>query len=533
MISSGMSLRKRLILSFTLVIALMGLLAFLAFARIGDLNREIEIVVNDRYPKTNVANSIKSQINEISRSMLGILIMTDPGQIKAEVDNIERLSAANQQAIDKLDKIIVDGRGREHLKNIIDIRNKFQPLQEAFVKLVNADQKEEAQLKYMFSMRPQQKKYFEALDAFVQYQDGQMASAGADSARVASQTQTLILLLAVAATVASAVVGILVTRSIVGPLRTAMAVTKRVAAGDLTSDIPVRGADELASMMQSLQDMNSSLRQLVGDVRSSTHVITATAQEIANGNQHLNTRTKDQAHALQETTSSMHELTAVVRQNVDSTQEANELAASASDVAQKGGAVVSKVVETMGNIHASSKKIADIIGVIDGIAFQTNILALNAAVEAARAGEQGRGFAVVASEVRSLAQRSATAAKEIKTLIDDSVASVETGSRLVGQAGSTMTEVVESVQRVTTIMAEITAANREQHQGIERVNQSVQRMDEVTQQNAAMVEEAASSAQSMYNEADNLSRAISVFKLGQEDDAQGAEPALIALPHRG
>ena len=285
--------------------------------------------------------------------------------------------------------------------------------------------------------------------------------------------------------------------------------------------------------MQSLQDMNSSLRQLVGDVRSSTNVITATAQEIASGNQQLNTRTLDQAHALQETTSSMHELTAVVRQNVDSTQEANELAASASDVAQKGGAVVSKVVETMGNIHASSKKIADIIGVIDGIAFQTNILALNAAVEAARAGEQGRGFAVVASEVRSLAQRSATAAKEIKTLIDDSVASVETGSRLVGQAGSTMTEVVESVQRVTTIMAEITAANREQHQGIERVNQSVQRMDEVTQQNAAMVEEAASSAQSMYNEADNLSRAISVFKLGQEDDAQGAGPALIALPHRG
>ena len=230
----------------------------------------------------------------------------------------------------------------------------------------------------------------------------------------------------------------------------------------------------------------------------------------------------------------MHELTLIVRQSADSTQEANQLAASASNVAVRGGSVVSQVVDTMGAIHASSKKIADIIGVIDGIAFQTNILALNAAVEAARAGEQGRGFAVVASEVRSLAQRSATAAKEIKTLIDVSVANVENGSRLVGQAGTTMTEVVDSVKRVTTIMAEITASNRNQNESIERVNQSINRMDEVTQQNAAMVEEAASAAQSMHNEADHLASAISVFKLGNSDDGGGSVGRSVkAIGHRG
>ena len=267
-------------------------------------------------------------------------------------------------------------------------------------------------------------------------------------------------------------------------------------------------------MMEGLRHMKDGLRTLVSDVRSSAQTIAGNAQEIAMGNNQLNDRTVEQAHTLQQTTSAMHELTAIVRQSASSTHEANQLAATASDIAAKGGAVVSQVVETMGSIHGSSKKIADIIGVIDGIAFQTNILALNAAVEAARAGEQGRGFAVVASEVRSLAQRSATAAKEIKALIDDSVGNVENGSRLVDQAGSTMTELVASVQRVSTIMAEITSANREQNASIERVNQSIVHLEEVTQQNAAMVEEAASSAQSMHNEADHLTSAISVFKLG-------------------
>ncbi len=530
MFTSGMSLGKRLTLSFTVVIAFMALLALLSAMRIQGLNAEIESIVKDRYPKTNIANSIKAQINEISRSMLAVLIMTDPGQIKDELTKIDKVNAANNEAIATLDRIITDDEGRALLKTIVEIRDKFKPLQAAFVTLVNEDKKEEAQLKYLFSMRPLQKKYFDALDAFVKYQDGQMASAGDTSAQVAHQTMVWIITLALAAAVASTVVGFLVTRSIVGPLKNAVTVTQRVADGDLTSAIDAGSKDEVGRMMEGLRHMNDSLRQLVSEVRSSAHTIASNAQEIASGNNQLNDRTVEQAHILQQTTSAMHELTGIVRHSADSTREANQLAATASDIAVKGGSVVSQVVETMGSIHGSSKKIADIIGVIDGIAFQTNILALNAAVEAARAGEQGRGFAVVASEVRSLAQRSATAAKEIKALIDDSVTNVENGSRLVNQAGTTMTELVASVQRVSTIMAEITSANREQNASIERVNQSIVHMEEVTQQNAAMVEEAASSAQSMHNEADHLTGAISVFKLGEgHPDGGSASTGVVAL----
>jgi methyl-accepting chemotaxis protein len=529
---ANMSLGKRLTVSFTVVIALMAVLASLAYVRINSLNAEFSTIITDRYPKTAIANEIKVQTNEISRAMLSILIMEDPNQIKGEVDKIEKVTAANMAAFETLEKNMTDEKGSELLKPIIAIRDKLKPHQKSFIDLVNQEKKDEAQLKFLFSMRPLQTKYFEALDVFVKYENSLMETASETSNEVASQTTTLILVLAFAAAILSTVVGYFVTQSIVTAMRRASNITNKVASGDLTSDIQVLTKDEVGQMMAGLKGMNEGLKHLVGEVNHSTHSLTNTAKEIAQGNHQLNDRTMEQSQVLQETTSSMLDLTEVVRHTTQATREANELAATASQIASKGGAVVSEVVQTMGAIHSSSKKIADIIGVIDGIAFQTNILALNAAVEAARAGEQGRGFAVVASEVRSLAQRSATAAKEIKALIDDSVSNVETGSRLVGQAGSTMTEIVDSVQRVATIMGEITAANQEQSSGIERVNQAIERMDHVTQQNAAMVEEAAAAASSMREETDRLVRAISVFKLDTVSLDGADEIATLALPHR-
>ncbi|MFZ6843292.1 methyl-accepting chemotaxis protein [Undibacterium sp. RuTC16W] len=299
------------------------------------------------------------------------------------------------------------------------------------------------------------------------------------------------------------------------PLQHAVKVAQTVASGDLTSQIDVTSKDETGLLLQALKEMNASLLKVVIEVRSGTDQIASASMQIAEGNMDLSNRTETQASSLEETASSMEEITSTVRHNSDNARQANQLSISATQVAMKGGDVVSQVVDTMGSINASSKKIVDIIGVIDGIAFQTNILALNAAVEAARAGEQGRGFAVVASEVRNLAQRSASAAKEIKELINDSVDKVDQGSRLVDQAGSTMHEVVESVKRVSDIISEITAAGAEQSSGIDQINTAIAQMDLVTQQNAALVEEAAAAAKALQDQAANLSEVVSVFKLDQ------------------
>ena len=327
------------------------------------------------------------------------------------------------------------------------------------------------------------------------------------------QLELITLVVSALAIAAGALFAWLITRTIAGPLHEAVSVAERVAEGDLTSQIEASGRDEITRLYAALRKMNDNLATMVGDVRTGTESIGTASREIAAGNLDLSSRTEQQASALEETASSMEELTATVRQNADNALQANQLADSASGVARRGGEVVAQVVATMGSINASSKKIVDIISVIDSIAFQTNILALNAAVEAARAGEQGRGFAVVASEVRSLAQRSATAAKEIKALIDDSVANVGVGSTLVAEAGSTMDEIVSSVHRVTQIIAEIRSASAEQSAGIEEVNQAIGQMDQTTQQNAALVEQAAASAEAMEDQAAALARMVSVFKL--------------------
>ncbi|MBI5910502.1 MAG: MCP four helix bundle domain-containing protein [Betaproteobacteria bacterium] len=371
-------------------------------------------------------------------------------------------------------------------------------------------------------------------------QDSYDSAAGAFDKVVLALLAILLLALGV-----SGAMTYFMSRMIVRPLKHAIAMAGRIAGGDLSSDIKVAGRDEAAELLQALKDMNESLVKIVGEVRSGTEAIGSGAKQIASGNADLSQRTEEQASSLEETASSMEELTSTVKQNAENAKQANQLAAGASEIAVKGGTVVGQVVTTMSSINESSKKIVDIISVIDGIAFQTNILALNAAVEAARAGEQGRGFAVVASEVRNLAQRSAAAAKEIKALIGDSVDKVGAGTKLVDEAGKTMQEIVTSVKRVTDIMSEITAASQEQSAGIEQVNQAITQMDEVTQQNAALVEEAAAAAESMQEQAQNLEAAVAVFNVGKAEAAAatgrgGAEvaektekPGRLAAERRG
>jgi methyl-accepting chemotaxis protein-1 (serine sensor receptor) len=330
--------------------------------------------------------------------------------------------------------------------------------------------------------------------------------------------------------------GFTLIRAITRPLDAAVRIARGVASGDLTQRIEAHSTDEVGQLLQALKDMNDNLVQVVGQVRTGTDTVATASSQIAAGNLDLSSRTEEQASSLEETASSMEELTSTVKQNAENARQANQLVVSTADVAVKGGQVVDQVVDTMASIKDSSRKIADIIGVIDGIAFQTNILALNAAVEAARAGEQGRGFAVVASEVRNLAQRSAGAAKEIKALIEDSVGKVDAGGRLVDEAGKTMDEIVSSVKRVTDIMSEIAAASQEQSAGIEQVNQAIAQMDEVTQQNAALVEEAAAASESLQDQADKLSQAVSVFKLDAAAYSMRPEhpvlrDAVVAMPN--
>jgi len=354
--------------------------------------------------------------------------------------------------------------------------------------------------------------YLAATDAVVAYEAKRSEAAGAAIAAAVTATSVVNVVCGIVSALFSIAIGFALTRSIVGPVQAAQKAADRIASGDLTGNCRVVGSDEAAQLVSSLGKMQDSLTRIVREIRSSTEQIQVASTEVASGNQDLSSRTEQTAGSLQQAASSMDELTSTLRHSADAANQAHGLANSASEIATRGGRVVSQVVSTMDEINASSKKISDIIGVIDGIAFQTNILALNAAVEAARAGEQGRGFAVVAGEVRSLAQRSAEAAKEIKTLIGASVGKVESGARLVQDAGSTMEEIVSAVRRVSEVLGEITTATSEQAGGIQLVNEAVNNVDQMTQQNAALVEQSAAAAESMRDQAGKLARTVEQFR---------------------
>jgi methyl-accepting chemotaxis protein len=413
---------------------------------------------------------------------------------------------------------------RKSFAAIADARKTYIAAREETLRLKKAGDAS-ASIQFETKFTPGLKGYEAAMAAFIDEYSRNRLEAQAAAQAASARMITIVGGICGAFVVVAALLAYALTRSITRPLKRAVQIADRVAEGDLTSDIEVNSTDELGQLAAALKRMNANLRNIVTDVRSGTEVISHASGEIAAGNADLSHRTEEQASSLEETASSMEELTSTVKHNADNARQASRLAATASEVAVKGGHVVADVVQRMSAINDSSKKIADIIGVIDGIAFQTNILALNAAVEAARAGEQGRGFAVVATEVRTLAQRSAGAAKEIKQLISDSVRKVEDGTRLVGEAGKTMDEVVASVHRVTEIVAEISAATGEQSSGIEQVNQAVMQMDNVTQQNAALVEEAAAAAESMQQQAQALAHAVASFKLERTASVDAEAPA--------
>ena len=431
------------------------------------------------------------------------------------------------ELIEQIKPLLVRDEEKAMMDNIVALRNRYQAGKTAVMNARKAGDTAEAEHQFKDTFTPAAEAYQNKVKDLLAMQRKAIDDTAHAIDAANDRSSMLLMLLAVLLVTFGALAAWVISRSITVPLKSAIGIAATVANGDLTTQFSSQtSSDEIGELMTALRAMNDALRTVVSQVQIGTHTIATASAQIASGNMDLSSRTEAQASSLEETASSMEELTSTVRQNAENAKQANQLAQAASDVAEKGGNIVSQVVDTMGHIDASAKKIVDIIGVIDGIAFQTNILALNAAVEAARAGEQGRGFAVVASEVRNLAQRSAGAAKEIKELIGNSVEQVDIGARLVQQAGSTMDDVVASVKRVTDIMSEITSASSEQSMGIDQVNIAIAQMDQVTQQNAALVEQAAAAASSMQEEAARLADVASSFRLGHDMASMpGAAPA--------
>ena len=504
-----------------MLVVMLGL-SNVMLARVNDGTR---MLVTNRIPAIDATARLESENNNIAIALRNMMLNADAADRQKQVDQIMASRKIMDEMLAALRTTITTPQGREILERMAAANNGYLAGQDGLLKLIAAGDDEGARNYLVRELRPRLAQLKGATAEQTKLHKELSVRAGNEAEATYRSTTWLMSIVGALALALAAVVAWWITRSITRPLVRALDVANTVAAGDLTSRIDVTSRDETGQLLQALKSMNESLARTVGTVRVGTDTIAVAAGQVAAGSRDLSSRTEQQASALEETASSMEELTSTVKQNADNARQANKLAESASNVAARGGEVIHQVVNTMDAINASSSKINDIIGVIDGIAFQTNILALNAAVEAARAGEQGRGFAVVATEVRNLAQRSAAAAKEIKGLIGDSSGKVADGSRLVAEAGATMQEIVESVRRVTDIMAEISAASQEQTAGIEQINGAVAQMDEGTQQNAALVEEAAAASASMQEQAARLAQAVAVFRIDGEQARAAADMA--------
>jgi methyl-accepting chemotaxis protein len=526
-----MKVGMRLGLGFALVLVLMVILTVVGVVRMAQIQNRLDHVVSVNNVVTRLVVDMRNNVSERVTSLRTLTLMTDPADMEPELNRFKEQTAKYDGYQAKLaEKFSVEASAEEKalLAQVKDAESVAMPAIAKASSLYLANNAMDATRVMVKEIRPAQKKWLEALDQLAALEDKQNNQTQTDAESQFASARNFMLVLLVLAVGMGVAAATVITRGLLKQLGAEPGYTSKIATsiaeGDLSIAIDTKSSDR-GSLLTEMKQMRNSLVDIVSQVRRGTLTITTASREIAAGNTDLSSRTELQASSLEKTASAMEELTSTVKQNADNAREANQLAATASDVARKGGEVVSQVVGTMGEINSSASKIADIIGVIDGIAFQTNILALNAAVEAARAGEQGRGFAVVASEVRNLAQRSAAAAKEIKTLIGDSVEKIGRGSKLVGQAGVTMEEVVDSVKRVTNIMSEIANASAEQSAGIEQVNLSIIEMDGMTQQNAALVEQAAAAFQSLQDQAAELQRVVSIFKLAEGEEAAAEVPA--------
>jgi methyl-accepting chemotaxis protein len=504
----------RLSVGFGVVLILMVMLIAVLMARLGSIGEANADILDNEWVKAKIAQEVNAVTRESGMLTLQLFIVSDPARIEEIYRLIDAKKAKVSDDLATLQRMVSSQKGKDLLQKIGVARAVYvESLAKVKVLLAHGQRDQAVSLangETLGALRTLQ----DLLETLTQWQATLMVDHG-ELAR-AEIRQALILMLSLGGTalLLGIACGFLITRSIVEPLNKAVQIAETVAGGDLTSLIDVSGKDETARLLGALRTMNQNLAGLIGAVRNSSDSIVTGISQIAAGNTDLSSRTEEQAASLEQTAASMEELTATVRQNSENAKQGNALAENTSAIATRGGDAVGRMVGTMQAISESSSKVAEIIGTIEGIAFQTNILALNAAVEAARAGEQGRGFAVVAGEVRVLAQRSAAAAKEIKVLIDEAVGRVKVGASEVDEAGRTIDEVVAAVRRVTDLMGEIAASSYEQHKGIEQVNQAVSQMDEVTQQNAALVEEAAAAAQSMNQQAGVLRDAVAIFRIG-------------------